>query len=330
MANYRGEIAQILNSPEWQKYMAEGRVQMFADDGWKGDAIWGLKSLQNQLGAVKEQDKMIGNYYELATGQKADDATIQKYVQYAGDPALLAAAIGKGAATGKPIGNFSEAVTSAVTDKLGRPPTEAELDYFGKQMESGNLDAYGLQEFLQGTTEYQTKYADTARQKLSGELGAIDDTYLAKIQKGLESRYADRKGASAFGSSLIQAGKDLATQRGGYLADIGYQSSLAGQQNMKSAYENQLANMYNRQQAATGLGTESRSRYYSNQDFSRQQAAQERLAQLNKPKSGSFLQNLVPGLITSGAQIFAAKAGQPQTSNYSMGGQNWRGTPWKD
>lgn len=307
-------------SDELNKYLADPTYKAYVDAGRITPPVVGPKttlqnikdSITSQLNEMKAQDKVVSQYYELATGKKADPTTIAQFSQYANDPALLSAAIGKFASTAGAQGTYNDAINSAVQDKLGRPATEAELGYFGKQMEQGNLDAYGLGEFLGGTTEYQTRASDTARGKLATELGAVDDAYMAKVQKSLESKYASagRSGSSAFGSALIGAGKDIATERTGYLAGLGYQDFQQGQGNLTAAYNNRLNQMYNQQQGSSALGSESRQRYYSNQDFNRQQAAQERLAKLNQPKSsGSFLQNLVPGLVTGAASIYGSYLG---------------------
>src|SRR3990167_5809661 len=282
--------AQLLNNPEFAAYLATGRATMPEDAAFfPKHFVWAQKSMNDQLATLKGEDKQIGNYYKIATGQDATPEIIAKFSQYASDPALLTAAISKESTLAAPTGGFKDAITSTITDKLGRAPTEAELNYFGKQMEQGSLDAYGLQEFLQGTNEYQTKASDVARGKLATELGAVDESYLAKVQKQLESRYANRPGASAFGSALIGAGKDIATERTGYLAGLGYQDFQRGQENLTAGYQNRLSQMYGQQQATAGLGAESRNRYYSQQDEAQRQAAQERLARLSQPRQGNIL-----------------------------------------
>lgn len=298
--NYWDMYASLVNSPEFQAYLKAGRVTLPS-----GSNKQIYDSVATQLGTVKAQDKQIGQYYEFATGKKADQSTIDKYVQYANDPALLSAAIGKEATLAPATGQYKDTIKSTVQDKLGRAPTEAELGYFGKQMEAGNLDAYGLQDFLGGTSEYQSKYADTARTKLAGELGAVDTDYLNKVQSALESKYAaaGRSGSSAFGSALIGAGKDLATNRTAYLADIGYNSALAGQDNLKAAYQNRLSQMYANQQGTAAAGSESRQRYYSQMDYDRAAVAQERLRKLSQPRSQSFLQSVAPGVIQAGIEV---------------------------
>lgn len=309
----------IINSPEWQRYVSAGRT---ANAPANYNAYWANQYAKEELERLRKEDKNISNYYEIATGQKATPEVIARFEQYASDPAMLQAAISKQATLAPATGKFAETIGKTIQEKLGRPATEAELSYYGKQMEQGAIDPFVLNQFLENTNEYQTRASETARGKLASELGSVDESYLAKVQKALESKYAaaGRPGSSAFGAALIRAGKDLATERAGYLAGLGYQDFQRGQGNLRSDYENRLQQMYGAQQAAAGLGSESRARYYSQQDFARQQAAQERLMRLQQPKSGSFLQNLVPGLISSGAQVFAAKMGQPQSTNYNMGG----------
>ena len=321
---------------------------------WKnqGRTPTGQHSISDYQGAYAQlaaQDRQLKQYYELATGKPATPEIMYKYSQYANDPALLSAAIDKDLQTAtfdtttpefdtttpdtqEPGGRAPEPggraqtpeearrikilgdIKTMVQDTLGRAPTNAELEYFGKNMQQGNLDAYGLTNFLQGTAEYQNKTSDVARTKLAGELGAVDTTYLNKIQSGLESRYAamGRPGASAFGAALINAGKDLATERTGYLAGLGYQDFQRGQNTLTNAYQNRLAQMYQQQQQGAQLGAESRQRYYSQQDQERRYTAAERLMRLSRPRQQSFLQSLLPGLMKGGLELGATMLGAPE------------------
>ncbi len=305
----RIEVEAILKEPGWADWTRQGRAD---PTGLMANTADDVRRMGIRL---KEEDKRTTNYYELVTGQKADQSVLDKYAQYADDPALLQAAISKAAVLAPPTGQFQDKINASIQEIMGRPATEDEQGFYGKQMEQGNLDAYGLKEFLKGTTEYQTKYTDTARSKLAGELSAADTEYLAKVQKGLESKYAamGRPGASAFGSALIGAGKDLATQRTGYLADIGYQAALGGQENLKAAYQNRLSQMYAAQQGVPAAQATSAQRYYSVQDEDRRAAAQERLLRLSQPQQqqqGTFLQNLIPGIVQGGLGLWGSYLGR--------------------
>jgi hypothetical protein len=309
---------ELVNSQEWQTYSSQGRITPPPHN----NAVENLIDAKAQLARLKQEDKTITRYYELATGQTADTEVTGQFAKYADDPAMLQAAINQYAAKAPSRGEFNDAINSTIKEKLGRDATDAEKQYFGKQMEQGGVDLYGLNTFLEGTTEYQTKSSDVARGKLATELGGVDQAYLDKVSKQLQAQYSaqGRQGAGAFGSALIGAGKDIATQRTGYLSQLGYGDFQRGQQNLRSDYEAQLARQYAGQQQGAALGQESRARYYGQQDFDRQQAAQERMMRLQQPKSGSFLQNVVPGIFGAATQLGAAYLGRPQTSNYNMGG----------
>lgn len=231
---------------------------------------------------------------------------IAKYAPYIDNPAALQQIVGRDIALRPAQGTFAQDINSAIMAQLGREATPSELNYFGKQMEQGNLDTYGLESFIKGTEEYQTNYTKKAREELKGELSALDTEYLGKLEKPLQAKYSaqGRPGAGAFGSALIKAGKDLAQERGGYLANIGYQSALQGVDTLKGGYQNALSNLYNAQRQSSDLSAESRNRYYSQQDaaqqFANQQqllALQNRYQQQNQP---TFLQGLIPGLVSGG------------------------------
>ena len=327
-----------LNASDVSKYILAGRTGagMPTDNDFQYATTAELdKHRADILRAMQAEDKRILNYYELATGQKGDQSVIDKYQQYASDPAMLEMAISKTAVTapftppetpvtGELPGELPESAVERITreveasfqEKLGRPARPDEIEYFGKQFQQGEMSAYVLKQFLENTTEYQTKTSDVARGKLAGELSAMDEAYLGKVGKQLQARYAaqGRPGAGAFGSALIGAGKELATERTGYLAGLGYQDFQRGQANLRSDYENRLAQMYRQQQQATGLAGESRQRYYATQDWERQLAGQERLARYQQslqPKPPTFLQQLVPGVIGGAAKLYGSYLGRP-------------------
>ena len=316
-SEYYAEVEKILSDPNYKQWLDEGRIDPVAHNmgSYKTEYDVLIKA-QNQINTLKEQDKQLNSFYKLATGQDITPEARAKLVSYAYDPALLQAAVGQYAAKAPATGDYGESINAAIKEKLGRDATEAEKQYFGKQMEQGGVDLYGLNTFLEGTTEYQTKASDTARGKLATELGDVDQSYLDRVSKQLQAQYTaqGRQGAGAFGSALIGAGKDIATQRTGYLSQLGYGDFQRGQQNLRSDYEAQLARQYAGQQQGAALGQESRARYYGQQDFDRQQAAQAqmmRLQQSMQPKQGNMFQQMLPGLIQSAATLGGAYLGNP-------------------
>lgn len=265
---------------------------------------------QEKANATPAVDKELKATIEAFTGTTATPEQLAKYAQWKDNPALLQAVIGRDIATAPAQGKFTADIQSTVKNLLGRDATPSELNYFGKNMEQGAIDPYGLESFIKGTEEYQTGYTQKAREALKGELATSDQDYLNKVNTALQAKYAaqGRPGAGAFGSSLIQAGKDLASERGSYLANIGYQGAQQGLDTLKSQYQQNLNNMYNTQQGTQGLASESRNRYYSTQDAARQFDYQKQLMGLQNQyameqqkyaasQQPSFLEGLVPGLI---------------------------------
>jgi len=287
------------------------------DTDQDGEVSWDEQvAYQARVDELNRQNTLKSTI-EAMTGEAATPEQLAKYQQYADNPALLQAAISREVALRPAKGTFNEDINTTLTSILGREATKSELNYFGKQMEQGNLDTYGLESFIKGTEEYQTGYTQKAREALKSELGASDEMYLGKVNKALEAKYASqgRPGAGAFGSSLIQAGKDLAGERGSYLANIGYQGAQQGLDTLKSQYQSALNNLYNTQGYGQGLAQESRNRYYSTQDYNRNLAGQQQLmalqnqyARANQP---TFLQSLVPGLISAGATLGGAAIAGP-------------------
>jgi hypothetical protein len=247
------------------------------------------------------------------TGEPPTAEELAKYAQYIDQPAILEAVVRKDFALRPAKGTYAKDINSELMSKLGREATASELNYFGKQMEQGNLDTYGLQSFIKSTEEFQTNYTKKARTDLTAELGATDQEYLNKVDKSLQAKYAGqgRSGAGAFGSAMITAGKDLANERGSYLANIGYQNAQQGVDTLKGQYQQNLNQMYTSQQQNQNFANESRNRYYSQADYNRGVQGQQNLMGLQdmytRRSQPSFMEGLAPGLVSALAQILAPK-----------------------
>ncbi len=309
----------LYNDPEYKRLVNEGKIEPLP--GWieGGDkkAVWNYNNIgatADRVKAAQKKESDISVLWETFSGTAPDTETINKYYKYADDPAMLQVIMQKQAAQAPSAGKYNSAINEAVQSKIGRAATQAELQYFGKQMESGNLDPYTLNTFIENTPEYQTKASTAARGKLTEELKGVDTSYMGDVEKALQRQYSAqrRSGSSAFGSALIKSGQDLAKGRTEYLAGLGYQDFLRGQGALRSDYENALQRQYAGQQQNAALGQESRQRYYAQQDWNRQIAEQERLRRASEPKQGSFMQALLPGLITGAGAVIGGSMGNPQ------------------
>jgi hypothetical protein len=307
---YLWKLQELYNDPTFKEYEDRGLISRVYVHGRESKANTNrdnYNTLMGQLDALKKQDDTISREYKLVTNKDISREQLLDLSKVT-DPALRAAIIQKQAATATPVGNYATSIDQAIQAKLGRAATDAEKQYFGKAMESGQLDPYTLNTFIENTNEYQMKASDVARGKLASELQGVDTQYLGEVEKALQRQYAaqGRQGSSAFGSAMIKAGQDLAKGRTDYLAGLGYQDFQRGQSNLRADYENALRNQYAAQQQSAALGQESRNRYYAQQDFNRQLNAQMRLAEMSKPKQGSFLESLIPGLVQTGGNLAAA------------------------
>jgi hypothetical protein len=259
----------------------------------------------------------LASIISTVTGEAPTAEQMAKYNNMVDNPAAIQAELSREVALRPAKGTFANDINATLMSKLGREATASELNYFGKQMEQGNLDAYGLESFVKGTEEFQTNYTKKAREELKTELGETDQAYLDKVNSALQAKYntQGRSGAGAFGASLITAGKDLASERGSYLANIGYQNAQQGSDILKSQYQQNLNQMYQNQGYGQGLAQEARNRYYSTADYNRNQGGQQQLmalqqqyARANQP---TFMQGLLPGLIQAGATIGGAAIAGP-------------------
>lgn len=293
-------------------------------DNWSGhrdepnddQAFRDQQAYQATVDALNRQ-----NAYNAAisavTGEPPTAEELAKYAQYTDNPTVLQAVLTRDVALRPAKGTYKADINATLMSKLGREATASELNYFGKQMEQGNLDAYGLEAFVKGTEEFQTGYTKKAREELKGELGALDTEYLTKLEKPLQAKYSaqGRPGAGAFGSALITAGQDLAAQRGSYLANIGYQGAQQGLETLKGQYQSGLNQMYQSQQNQRDMATNNTGRYYSQAEYNRQLAGQQQLMALQnryaRQNQPTFMQGLLPGLIQAGATLGGAAIAGP-------------------
>lgn len=99
---------------------------------------------------------------------------------------------------------------------LGRIPNQGELIGFSNALDDKTLDSLGLQQFLQGSTEYQnSKFPSVVQQFSQGLQGADTSFYQPLLNQGLdvaESRFRrlGRSGSSGLASAFGQVGGDIA------------------------------------------------------------------------------------------------------------------------
>lgn len=153
-----------------------------------------------------------------------------------------------------------DAINQMYQSTLGRDATDAEKKHFGSLLASGQVDQYGVGQFLQALPETVRKQDEAFRNQLSGTLQKQDAQYFnEQIMPSIQSQFAQQGRdvrSSGFANSLAQAATQQNRQREGFLSNLSA-SQYGNQQGLAQNAYNQTYGAY------TGL-----------QDYSRQRAAQ--------------------------------------------------------
>lgn len=141
-------------------------------------------------------------------------------------------------------GKYKDQVNQVFQSQLGRAATADEVTHFGSLLGTGNLDSYGLQNFLTGTPEYQ-KQQDTAFQKdLGGQLETSDVNYFNRAKNGLMSQFAQNGqtfgNSSALDSALADLMGQIQQKRSDYMANLTAQQYGGNKQLALSNYGNTM------------------------------------------------------------------------------------------
>lgn len=148
---------------------------------------------------------------------------------------------------------------------LGRAPSQAELAYFKKYMDTGDIDEFEVGQYLQGLPERQEQRFQGQLGQFGNMLGQYDTAVLNKATDIARSRQVQmgRGESSAFGAQIAQAGQNLAQSRQPLLAQF-YQQGIQG------IGQNYLQRSYGAQQRAYGLADQREAYNRSVQDYYRQ------------------------------------------------------------
>lgn len=122
----------------------------------------------------------------------------------------------------KKAAGFGSDVNNYFKTALGRDATNEEKAHFGGLLATGNLDAYGLNQFLQGTPEYQTQQDTKFRSGVSSELEKTDLSFFNKAKQNVMSQFMQNGtgGSSALDSALTDLMGQIADKRSAYMANL--------------------------------------------------------------------------------------------------------------
>lgn len=168
-------------------------------------------------------------------GATTGNAWLASFKQaYDKNPANLAAGAGK----------YSNQINQVFQSQLGRAATGDEITHFGSYLGSGNLDAYGLQQFLAGTPEYQTQQDTKFRGELGTQLENSDTSYFNRSKQGLLSQFAQNGqtfgNSTALDSALVDLMGQIQQKRSDYMANLTSQQYGGNKQLALSNYGNAM------------------------------------------------------------------------------------------
>ena len=224
---------------------------------------------------------------------------------------------------------YADQVNQQFQGMLGRQATPEEINHFGGLLASGNTDAYQLQDFLRGTTEFQGAEDKKFRGGLASELEGYDTSFFNKAKENVISRFGDTGGLQNRSSALDFALTDLmgqiAEKRGSYLANLSSQQyggnkdlALGNYRGAQDQYLNEMnqrrGNSYNQFLGNQNRANEIGDYYRQAEDYRQSQQGRDALHTRDWINLGLYAGNTT-------AQAYVAS----QTGGASMGGGGQQG-----
>jgi hypothetical protein len=201
-----------------------------ANDPHRGALLWDSKGT-----SADAAGQNVYNYFQQTVGRDPTSSELAQFIpimqgSYTHGNSAISSYLDMQAqrpgALADKAPTFAPQVNDVFQTVLGRQPDKEELSHFGSLLASGNVDAYGLRDFLKGSSEFQTAEDTKFRGGLASELQGYDNQFFDKAKENVLSRFANNgtMGGSARSSALDFALTDLmgqiAEKRGSYLADL--------------------------------------------------------------------------------------------------------------
>lgn len=119
-------------------------------------------------------------------------------------------------------GQYSGDVNAIFNDLVKRGATQEEINHFGSQLASGDIDAYTLRQFIGQLPEVQEREDSANRQALSQELSGYDQDFFNRSKEDVISRYAKAgiQNSPSLDFALTNLMGDIQKERSAYLAGL--------------------------------------------------------------------------------------------------------------
>jgi hypothetical protein len=191
-------------------------------------------------------------------------------------------------------GNYSNQIGQAFQLTLGRAPTQAEQQYYGSLMASGQ-DQYQGQQALQQTQEYQnvqnTNFQNQLQQQLQQSNSTYFNQYIAPSLQAQNALSGQAPGSTALSSQLANAALQQNQGLQSFLAGVtaqNYQNSTANASNQYNQLMNQQYGLQNAG-VSNALGAYANTSQQQNAQnlYQQQQAAYNQYLQQYGKRSGN-------------------------------------------
>lgn len=232
--------------------------------------IQAYKSFQSILGRdpTAEEFAQIVPIFQQDNGQTYGNAWLSQYKQQQDlNPANRA----------KDAGKYSGQLNQTFQSMLGRDATSDEIDHFGSLLATGNVNAYQLQDFLRGTTEYQQGQDKQFRTGLSKELEDSDVRFFDRSKQALLSQFMQNGTgqSSALDSAMADLMGQIAEKRSGFLSQVSSQQYGANKDLALGNYANARDEYFGNQAYGRGQAQKQQDYYQGRSDnltdYNRQQ-----------------------------------------------------------
>lgn len=209
-------------------------------------------------------------------------------------------------------GKYADQLNMVFKSMLGRDATQDEINHFGSIMATGNLDMYGVQQYLTGTPEYQKAQDTQFRNDLSSQLQNTDLNFFNRAKQGVISQFMQNGtgNSSALDSALTDLMGQISNQRDQYLAGLSAQQYAGNKDLALGNYantQNQFLNNMN-QNRAQSINNQNMLFGRANEmsDYSRQMNDYMNFYNQQAPSNGLNNLNTLLNGINAGANTYRA------------------------
>lgn len=210
---------------------------------------------------------------------------------------------------------YYDQVNQLFQQNLGRAATQNELDHYGGMLASNQTDAYGLQQSLQGSPEYQQQQNTKFQNSIIPQTQQyVTDTF-NRVKPDIISQFANNgiQNSSALDFALTNMLGQLSSQESNYVTGLkasqyGNNQQLALQQG-QGALDQYLNNYYNQKQNNQNMMNALTQRSWNAQDYQTQMNDYMNYVNSQKQSQPSGWGPLVGGLVGAGAGAFLSPPG---------------------